>query len=561
MGKGKKMMKRKRAMALLLAIPFLFGALAMPALAEEGKSDERILIEQEAGALAEMAEVYQIQIKAAAKKTEQKLSPSLISYVLDGSTNMEELDAEGVSKGTRARQALLQSFKALMDDNNLNKENTFINIIMYKEQADAALSLTRWAGQANPAFADLDAANHLSEGGLAADYLPLLDPSGSGKINPLLAQLLYCDYEELKLKGEDASGEVEKAYPISAAFYYGRPSASETMEDAAESSKASASGAMQLAMQAMELKMQELQSGGVYDEEQLLGTHEYLMLLLGAEDASAEETTEQITALETAAAHVWLLSMGEDEAYQTQSNFLQSSDAKAASAFAVEFAGEAVAAKLPRKVMNVKIEGQIPEHFMLWASSGAPYPELRADIGSAELKDDGSFVWIIDSMEEGTTAQLQYELELDHNLHNDGQKYDPLGEIKVSVEEGELLGYANVNPANGFEIRLDELPTGLRTTVQVAEISTPKTATALDANGEEVEVIEVLPGEELPEAVSVEVEEMEPEPMPPASASDKTAGQPTPNTGEGTVVAVGIVIALLMVSVVVYKLKQKSRAQ
>lgn len=251
--------------------------------------------------------VYQVTLFVDALG-EELHPPSLITFLLDGTSSMNSLDGGSNPEDARdakTRDAVAQALRVMMSDENENKETTFINIAMFGSRAGGAVSLTRWASNPNATFSNLpptyndpnalQAANHLP--GQASDYVPLLDPSDKTKLNPILAQLFYMDYDTLDLKTAAAFGTLDANYPISNMYFFGNymgngynglPTGTNSYLFSQRfpiSSKGTyVDGGMSLVYDAMDKKMTELITSGDFKTEEMEKSKRYVMLLCDGDD-------------------------------------------------------------------------------------------------------------------------------------------------------------------------------------------------------------------------------------------------------------------------------------
>lgn len=253
--------------------------------------------------------VYKVMVQAQANYVEFN-PPSIITFLLDGTDSMHVDDSTGISRDAKVRQAVVEAFKVLMSDQNANQENTFVNIIIFGSTADKAVSLTRWASSSG-LMTTLKYGDHVASGGSRSDYVPLLAPGNSGKINPLLAQLFYCDYDSLALKPEGLPGTLDPSYPISNVYFFGNSLAPRNDGDGGgtrytsrfpiSSTGTFVNGGMRLAYEALLDKFTEVQSDPKYTQWDIENSSRYIMLLCDGDDGSSAGTQSYAAAIKAPA--------------------------------------------------------------------------------------------------------------------------------------------------------------------------------------------------------------------------------------------------------------------
>lgn len=230
--------------------------------------------------------------------------PSLITFLLDGTSSMDRVDGTSDARDYKTRSAVAGALRIMMSDENENKETTYINIAMFGSQAGGSVSLTRWASNPNAKFSTnatyndpnaLQAANHMP--GQASDYVSLLDPnSKKEKLNPILAQLFYMDYDTLALKPEAPFGSLDAKYPISNMYFFGNQQGNKyngigwvnsyfySQRFPISSTGTYVNGGMSLVYDAMNKKMDEIATSGGFKLEEIEKSKRYVMLLCDGND-------------------------------------------------------------------------------------------------------------------------------------------------------------------------------------------------------------------------------------------------------------------------------------
>lgn len=88
--------------------------------------------------------VYQVKLSVSLDKEEIR-PPSLITFVLDGTSSMAAADVSGLDRDVAVRSAVIAALNLLLGPDNAYQEDTYINIVMFGSTPTKAISLTEWA--------------------------------------------------------------------------------------------------------------------------------------------------------------------------------------------------------------------------------------------------------------------------------------------------------------------------------------------------------------------------------------------------------------------------------
>lgn len=252
--------------------------------------------------------IYKVAVEMEVKGKEAMIPPTILTFVLDATASMDAVDGTGISRDVKVREAMVESFRILMSQDEEIKKNTFINIIAFGSTGDKSISLTEWASTGTPVLTTLKnpASSFYMSAGSSIEYVPLLNPLNNTKLNPVLAQLFYCDYDTLDLKPSGLPATLDSAYPISQQYFYGNDQASITdgLPGKGYSSRfpihswgTAINGGMSRAYYSLKDKINNVRSDPSYTTEELNNLEKYVMVLCDGADQTASGTQSYAAAI------------------------------------------------------------------------------------------------------------------------------------------------------------------------------------------------------------------------------------------------------------------------
>lgn len=254
--------------------------------------------------------IYKVSVEMEIKGKEAMIPPTLLTFVLDGTASMDALDGTLQSRDTKVREAMVEAFRVLMTQDLANQQNTFINIISFGSTGNKSISLTDWASSPTPLLNDLKNPNSsffLTQGS-SQEFIPLLNPTDNTKLNPILAQLFYCDYDTLDLKPAGIPSTLDSAYPISRQYFYGNDQASEIdglgLPSKGYSSRfpfhswgTAINGGMRRAYYSLKDEITTIKADPNYTQAEIENMKKYVMVLCDGDDATANGTQSYAAAI------------------------------------------------------------------------------------------------------------------------------------------------------------------------------------------------------------------------------------------------------------------------
>ena len=290
----KAMLKKYAAkgLAILSIISFGFG-LEVTAKGENRPSAEidQVMLNQYSQRVENTGTdvVYKITITAQAPDIEAMHPPQLISFVLDGTASMADQDGTAESRDIKVRRAVISALNVLMSDANPNKENTFVDVVLFGGNQGEATNLVAWAKNSG-------VRSQIENGTMTyvgyynkENYVPLLEPGTTDKLNHLLANLFYCTNAQPinALPSAGFGTIVAPDYAISNEYFYGNelaPVGHQIGRFPANSYETFIGPGLRMAYEDLSLKEADIRASGTYTQDEKDNMSKYVMLLTDGEE-------------------------------------------------------------------------------------------------------------------------------------------------------------------------------------------------------------------------------------------------------------------------------------